>query len=211
MLLRVSTIGMCVIGTNVEQVSIILLNSYNNYGPYYSFCPSAVDSIVHTNTNTNVLLGVVDVVPAYNAYLQVCSKGHSKSAAVLLKHAQKATETLEYLLHHHHNHHNHNNNNTNEEDAVLLLLPQPTTESFQCVLRAWTRCRTLEDMPNMVMKWLRSMEHYARNNNNNHRVQPTSIPTTPFPITKITTTTRHQQQQRPNGRRNVTCHIARSP
>ena len=56
----------------------------------------------------------------------------------------------------------------------------PTTDSFYYAIRAWTRCRTHPQMPQMVMKWLCNMELYAhtQNTNNTNTTNNTTTNTT---------------------------------
>lgn len=89
---------------------------------------------------------------SFNAFLDLCSKGRgTNSSAKSMKlgriHAQAAERTLQYMIKERKQH--------GPSSTVA-----PTTESFNYVLRAWTRCRKGMNVADHVMKTLSRMEDY---------------------------------------------------
>jgi len=94
------------------------------------------DDIVRPNTES------------YNRFLDACSKGRGKRNDVLENNAMKAEQVLKEMI---------TLQEGSEDNAVA-----PNTESFNYVIRAWTRCRQDIAMAEKVMEMLRLMELYQR-------------------------------------------------
>ena len=98
---------------------------------------------------------------SYNSFLNACSKGRGarRDANVAREHAMMAQETLEEMI--------------EQQD---LLGPEssviPTTESFNYVIRAWTRCRDEPPVAYHVMDILKQMTAYQRQDPDNSPVLP---------------------------------------
>lgn len=88
---------------------------------------------------------------SYNSFLNACSKGRGgrRDANVARKHAMMAQDTLEEMI-----------------KQQELLGPEsslnPNTESFNYVIRAWTRCRDEPPVAYHVMDILKQMTAYQR-------------------------------------------------
>jgi len=85
---------------------------------------------------------------SYNRFLDACSKGHGKRNDVLKNNAIKAEQVLKEMM------------ALPERSGDDLVAPN--TESFNYVIRAWTRCRQDMSMAEKVMEILRLMELYQR-------------------------------------------------
>jgi len=90
----------------------------------------------------------------FNAFLDVCSKGRAYKGAVSGKkeemvraHAKKAEETLKYMI-------------ADRKKRGNSSLIAPDTDSFNFVIRAWTRCRRSLDIADRSLHALRSLERY---------------------------------------------------
>jgi len=98
---------------------------------------------------------------SYNSFLDACSKGRGgrRNAPLAREHAKKAQETLEYMI-------------AQQE----LLGPEspviPNTESFNYVIRAWSRCRDEPPVANHIMDILKQMTDYQREDPDNSPVLP---------------------------------------
>lgn len=88
---------------------------------------------------------------SYNQFLDACSKGHGKRNDVLRNNAMKAEEVLKEMM-------------TLQEERGQReeCTVGPNTESFNYVIRAWTRCRQDMTIAEKVMDVLRLMELYQR-------------------------------------------------
>ena len=93
----------------------------------------------HNHSNIHSPLG--PNARSYDHYLHSCSRGLGKSAKLLKERAEEAEEILHYRL---------------SPDAPLTV--RPTTESFNYVLRAYTRCRKDMSVAAKVMSLLLLME-----------------------------------------------------
>lgn len=96
-----------------------------------------------------------------NAFLDACSKGRglkdvgskvpglkgSGRLDLVRIHAQKAQETVEYMIDHRH-----------KNDLYSTI--SPDRDSFNYLIRAWTRCRLSLDVADRAMDALRMMEDY---------------------------------------------------
>lgn len=91
---------------------------------------------------------------ACNAFLDVCSKGKARKEAELLENANKAHELLNFML-----------DCARKEGSAV----KPNTDSFNFTMRAWTRCRTSENVVANTMDLLRDMERLCRNHDD---IQP---------------------------------------
>ncbi|KAL7545361.1 hypothetical protein ACHAWF_008710, partial [Thalassiosira exigua] len=78
---------------------------------------------------------------SYDLYLHSCSRGLGKHQKVHIERAKEAEEMLDYRL---------------SPDAPFTL--RPTTESFNLVIRAWTRCRREPEVAKKVMQFVKRME-----------------------------------------------------
>jgi hypothetical protein len=90
----------------------------------------------------------------FNAFLDACSKGrahkqgtHNRNLVVL--HARKAESTIQHMIARHKEY--------GKESTVA-----PNTDSFNYVIRAWTRCRRHSDVADRAMGALRLLEHYEQ-------------------------------------------------
>ncbi len=82
---------------------------------------------------------------SYDLYLHSVSRGIGKDAKLLLERAQEAERILQYRL---------------SSDAPTSI--RPTTESFNYVLRAFTRCRNERSIAGKVMTLVREMEQIQK-------------------------------------------------
>ena len=98
---------------------------------------------------------------SYNAFLDGCSRGRDgrRRAANARNYAKKAQETLEFMIS--------QNKLMGPESPVI-----PNTESFNYVLRAWTRCRGEPPVAYHVMDILKQMAEYQRQDPENSPVFP---------------------------------------
>ena len=92
----------------------------------------------------------------FNAFLDACSKGrglkNNKNKNLGILNAQKAQSTLDYMI---------KERQLKGDDARI----SPDTDSFNFVIRAWTRCRRSPDVAERAMGVLRMLEKYQRNIN----------------------------------------------
>ena len=88
---------------------------------------------------------------SYNRFLDACSKGHGKRNDVLRNNAMKAEEVLKEMM-------TLQEESGQQEECTI----RPNTESFNYVIRAWTRCRQDMTIAEKVMDVLRLMELYQR-------------------------------------------------
>jgi len=95
------------------------------------------DSILHSPLAPNAR--------SYDLYLHSCSRGLGKQHKLHRERAEESERILHYRM---------------SDDAPLAV--RPTTESFNLVLRAWTRCRREESVPDRVMELVLSMERIQR-------------------------------------------------
>ena len=89
---------------------------------------------------------------SYNRFLDACSKGHGKRNDLLKNNAIKAEQVLREMM-------TLQEQGYSGDDADTIA---PNTESFNYVIRAWTRCRQDISMAEKVMEVLRAMELYQR-------------------------------------------------
>lgn len=99
---------------------------------------------------------------SYNYFLDCISKGCSASPIELLSNAKKADQTLREMI------------NMKEQTKGQV---EPNTESFNFVLRSWTRCRREISIANKVMGVLRAMELYQRSSDTTEQmaVKPNTV------------------------------------
>jgi hypothetical protein len=88
----------------------------------------------------------------FNAFLDACSKGRglkkgSRGKDLVRSHAHKAQSTLQYMIDY---------RQTHGPGARI----SPDRDSFNYVVRAWTRCRRSLDVADRAMEVLRMMENY---------------------------------------------------
>jgi hypothetical protein len=91
---------------------------------------------------------------ACNAFLDVCSRGKARKEAELLENARKAHDLLKFMM-----------SCARKEGSAV----KPNTDSFNFAMRAWTRCRTSEEIVANTMDILREMERLCRNHDD---IQP---------------------------------------
>ena len=120
----------------------------------------------NSNVSTNPSSLPEPNTESYNLLLRIFSKGHLKRPNALMESAERAQETLKEML-------------VESEDLGNQAI-EPTTESFNYVLRSLTRCRTIQNikMTENVMEWLRYMELRQRTSISNHesfRAKPNTI------------------------------------
>ena len=82
---------------------------------------------------------------SYDLYLHSCSRGIGKQNKVLRQRAEEAEELLKFR--------------TSDKAPVSI---RPTTESYNYVIRAWTRCRREMCVAEKVMALVREMESIQR-------------------------------------------------
>lgn len=82
---------------------------------------------------------------SYDLYLHSCSRGIGKHHKVLRQRAEEAEELLKFRL---------------SDNAQISI--RPTTESYNYVIRAWTRCRREMCAAEKVMALVREMESIQR-------------------------------------------------
>lgn len=101
----------------------------------------------------------------WNAFLDAVSKGRahkgSKLHSTVYDHAKLAQATLERML-----------DDQHQQQHGKSSRMAPDTDSFNYVMRAWTRCRRATDIADRTMDTLRALEDYQR------QVDPTVGPTT---------------------------------
>jgi len=110
---------------------------------------NAAASVTNNDYATTTAL-LLPNIESYNLFLDACSKGHGKSNDILRNNAIKAEDTLKEMM------------EMQEERNGDGTNISPNTDSFNYVIRAWTRCRTDITMADKVMNVLRTMELYQR-------------------------------------------------
>lgn len=115
----------------------------------------------------NDLIAATDASPesiqptigCFNAFLDACTRGrpgkNKKNQSIVEKNAIKAEAILRQL----HSHYHH----FGQETKVI-----PNTDTFNFVIRGWTRCKHNEIMAQKVLALLRLMEAYQRENPMDH-------------------------------------------
>ena len=98
---------------------------------------SSNESILYTPLSPNA--------KSYDLYLHSCSRGLGKQHKLHKERALECEEILQYRL---------------SDEAPLSI--RPTTESFNYVLRAWTRCRKEESVATKVMNLVLMMERIQK-------------------------------------------------
>lgn len=98
---------------------------------------NVVDDILHSPLLPNAR--------SYDLYLHSCSRGIGKQSTLHKERAEEADEILQYRL-----------------SANAPLSIRPTTESFNYVCRAWTRCRKEIDVASKVMNIVLLMERIQK-------------------------------------------------
>lgn len=102
-------------------------------------------------------------IECFNAFLDACTRGRSgsnkRNQHIVHQNAQKADALLRHL----HSHHHHMGDHTH---------PIPNTDTFNFVLRGWTRCIRDDFGATKVLSLLRLMESYQRSNPLNPEVRP---------------------------------------
>jgi hypothetical protein len=102
-------------------------------------------------------------IECFNAFLDGCTRGrpgkNKKNQRVVRDNAQKA-ESILRRLHSHYHHHG--------EQAIII----PNTDTFNYVIRGWTRCRHDDTIHWRVLSLLRLMESYQRANPVESTVKP---------------------------------------
>lgn len=87
----------------------------------------------------------------FNAFLDVCSTGRAlkgtHNTELVRRHAIKAESTLQYMM---------EQRKVHGKNSVAA----PDTDSFNFVIRAWTRCRRNIDVADRATEVLRLLEHY---------------------------------------------------
>jgi hypothetical protein len=104
-------------------------------------------------------------IECYNAFLDACTRGRSgnnkRNHTIVTRNAQKAEAILRRL---HSNYHHMGG----EADVI------PNTDTFNFVIRGWTRCKQDDLISMRVLSLLRLMESYQRSNPLNPEVRPDS-------------------------------------
>lgn len=99
----------------------------------------------------------------FNAFLNACSKGRaykgSHRKSLIRQHALKAERTLKYMI-----------EDRKKQGSISTIAPN--TESFNYVIRAWTRCRRSNDVADRAMGALSLLENYQESVD--HEVGPDS-------------------------------------
>jgi len=108
-----------------------------------------VDSTKEDMPTTSARLG--PNTNSYNFFLDCLSKGCSKASSDLQSNAEKAEQTLGEMI---------------KLQKVRGDRVNPNTDSFNYVLRAWTRCRNEVSIADKVMDLLREMELCQRSSKN---------------------------------------------
>eukprot|EP00980_Cylindrotheca_fusiformis_P009300 scaffold2042_cov123-Cylindrotheca_fusiformis.AAC.7 len=142
------------------------------------------------NNNNNIV-----TIECYNAFLDACTRGRSSSVSsssanhknkkrkkhsgvsMVERNALRADAILRQLHSRYHHHldkkKNNNNNNHEEEEETTSMVVVPNTETFNFVIRGWTRCKNLDLMAHTkVLEWIRLMEAYQRNDPQNSNIAP---------------------------------------
>jgi hypothetical protein len=103
-------------------------------------------------------------IELYNAFLDACTRGrpgkNKRNQWTVERHAKKADSILRRL---------HSECHHNGGEAYELA---PNTDTFNFVLRGWTRCQQNSVVVQQVMGLLRLMEAYQRSNPTDSRMRP---------------------------------------
>lgn len=88
----------------------------------------------------------------FNAFLDICTKGRAlkgskRRMSLVQEHAQKAENVLRFMI------------AMRRKEGPQCRMP-PNAESFNYVIRGWTRCRKSKDITNRTMDALSLMEQY---------------------------------------------------
>lgn len=104
-------------------------------------------------------------IECYNAFLDACTRGRSaknkKGRMIMTRNVQTADSILRRL----HSHHHHMGGDTHLS---------PNTETFNFVIRGWSRLKQNDLMAERVLSLLRLMESYQRSNPRASEVRPNS-------------------------------------
>ena len=94
----------------------------------------------------------------FNAFLDACSKGRGfkTNKEIVILNAQKAQRVLDYMI----------KERQRQGDGARI---SPDTDSFNFVIRAWTRCRHSPDIAERAMDVLKMLEKYQINVNGSVR------------------------------------------
>jgi hypothetical protein len=102
-------------------------------------------------------------IECYNAFLDACTRGRTgkdkRKNVIVETHAKKADAILRRL---------HSQAHYHGEGAMVV----PNTDTFNFVIRGWTRCREDDSIAQRVLSLLRLMESYQRENPVNSTVRP---------------------------------------
>jgi hypothetical protein len=102
-------------------------------------------------------------IECYNAFLDACTRGrpgkNKRDQSIVENNAIKAEAVLRRL--------NSNYHHFGEEATVI-----PNTDTFNFVIRGWTRCKHDQIIAKKVLELLRLMEVYQRDNPTDSRVLP---------------------------------------
>jgi hypothetical protein len=104
-------------------------------------------------------------IHCYNAFLDACTRGRSGNNKRNQGTVQRNAQTADAILRRLHSGYHHSG-----EQAPIV----PNTESFNFVIRGWTRCKHDELVPTKVFSLLRLMESYQRSDPMNSNVRPNS-------------------------------------
>jgi len=107
---------------------------------------SKLEDEARKNTNDDILRSpLFPNARSYDLYLKSCSRGIGKQSTLHKERAEEAEEILQYRL---------------SVNAPLTI--RPTTESFNYVCRAWTRCRKDISVASKVMNLVLLMERIQK-------------------------------------------------
>jgi hypothetical protein len=116
------------------------------------------------NPDGEIKIKIQPTIECYNAFLDACTRGRSgsnkKNQDIVKENAQKADAILRRLNSQAHHH--------NGPDYPLT----PNTDSFNFVIRGWTRCQSDDLSTEKAMALLRKMESYQRDDPINSKVRP---------------------------------------
>ena len=102
---------------------------------------------------------------SYDSYLHSVSRGIGKNAKLHLERAEEAENILQYRL----SSSSSSSSSSSTDNAPTSI--RPTTESFNYVLRAYTRCRKEGSITGKVMTLVREMEQIQKEAVLNHHVK----------------------------------------
>lgn len=144
-----------------ESIAVIRAERWLNKVKQAMVDAQSTKANLHDFPTSSVMLG--PNTQSYNFFLDCLSKGCSKTQVELRLNAVKADETLREMIEARQNSHG---------DRVV-----PDTNSFNFVLRAWTRCRNDVSIVSKVMDVLREMELYQRSSQkpNQSAVKPNTL------------------------------------